>query len=230
VSAAIAAGILAFALNRYRRSIETQAKGATVLVANRLIEKGTAGAAIGVGQFVSTTKILDKQVAQGALANTAALHGQVANTDIYPGQQLTAADFTPGGLFYSKLPPNLRAVAVPVNTAQGLIGNVQTGDRVDVYVSFKREGRNPAYVRLVAPNVVVLDAAQKSSGGLGTSTANTSASDVLEVSAHQAAELAFGSDFGKIWLVLRPADGTSPGNERVSEFSILTENGEGTKR
>jgi len=230
ISAAIAAGILVFALHSYRHSIETQANTASVLVANRFIEKGTSGAAIGVGQFVATTKILDKQVAQGALANTAALHGEVTNTDIYPGQQLTAADFVSGGLFYSKLPPNQRAVSVPVNPAQGLIGAVQTGDRVDVYVSFKKEGATPAYLRLVASDVVVLDAAQKKSSGLGASTVNATGSDVLEVSAHQAAELAFGSEFGKVWLVLRAANGTSPGNELVSKASVLAENGEGTRR
>jgi Flp pilus assembly protein CpaB len=214
-----------FALNRYRQSIETSSKPATVLVANRLIEKGTGGAAIGVGEYFKTAKVLDKQVAQGALASSAALHGEVAAVDIYPGQQLTAADFVPGGLFYSKLPANLRAVSVPIDTSHGLVGDIQTGDRADVYVSFPKEGNTPAYLRLVAPDIVVLNAARPpSTGTLGGSSATAISNVVLEVDARQAAELAFSADNGKVWLVLRPAHGTSPRSEVISELSILAGN------
>jgi Flp pilus assembly protein CpaB len=227
VATLIAAGILVFALHRYRKSVETSNEPGTVLVANRFIEKGTSGAAIGVGHYFRTTKMLDKQVAQGALASSAALHGEVAAVDIYPGQQLTAADFTSGGLFYSKLPRNLRAVSVPVNTSHGMIGNIQTGDRVDVYASFKREGGREAFLRLVAPDVVVLDAGQLPSSGSIAGSANQTSQEanvVLEVDIHQAAELAFTADNGKVWLVLRPAHGTSPTGELIDEFSIQTKN------
>jgi Flp pilus assembly protein CpaB len=221
----LAAGILVFALQRYRQSIENSGKPATVLVANRFIAKGTAGAAIGVGQYFKPTKLLDKQVATGALASSAALHGEVAAVDIYAGQQLTAADFVRGGLFYSRLPRNQRAVSVPVNTSHGLIGDIKTGDRVDVYVSFPREVNLPPYLRLVAPNVVVLDAGTlPSSNALGGSAAMATSNVVLEVDAHQAAELAFSADNGKVWLVLRQANGTSPQTEVISEASILAGN------
>jgi Flp pilus assembly protein CpaB len=149
----------------------------------------------------------------------------VAARDIYPGQQLTAADFVSGGLFYSKLPRDLRAVSVPVDTSHGMIGNIQTGDRVDVYVSFKKEEKKAAFLRLVAPYVVVLDAGRTpSGGGLGVSVSSQTANVVLEVSVHQAAELAFSADFGKVWLVLSPAHGTSPGKEIIDELSILAGN------
>jgi Flp pilus assembly protein CpaB len=235
VTTLIAAGILVFALQRYKKSIEGTGQPATVLVANRLITKGTSGAAVGVGQYFRTTKISQKQVAQGALANSAELHGEVAAVDIYPGQQLTAADFVSGGLFYSKLPRNLRAVSVPVDTSHGMIGNIQTGDRVDVYGSFQKENEKPAVLRLLASDVVVLDAPKVAGTGLGGSSQTTATANAsLEVSIHQAAELAFTADFGKVWLVLRPANGTSPKtNELVDEFSILTSNPgvsrEGTK-
>jgi Flp pilus assembly protein CpaB len=227
VTALVAAGILVFALHRYRQSIESSSKPATVLVANRFIAKGTAGAAIGVGEYVSTAKILDKQVTPGALANTAALHGEVAATDIYRGQQLTATDFVSGGLFYSKLPPNQRAVSIPVDTAHGLVGDIQNGDRVDVYVSFAEKAPLPAFVRLVAAGVVVLDAGQLSNQGALTQSKETNV--VLEVGIHQAAELAFAADNGKIWLILRPANGTSPSAETVDELSLLNGNPAGVQ-
>jgi Flp pilus assembly protein CpaB len=234
VTMLVAAGILVFALQRYRKSIEGTGHPATVLVAKRLITKGTSGASIGVGQYFRVAKITEKQVLQGALANSAELHGQVAAVDIYPGQQLTAADFG-GGLFYSKLPHNLRAVTVPVDTSHGMIGSIQTGDRVDVYGSFPKEDKKPAVLRLIASDVVVLDAPKLKSSGIGASSQTTArANTSLEVSIHQAAELAFTADFGKVWLVLRPANGTAPKtNELVDQFTILNSNPgvsrEGTK-
>ncbi len=232
MSTLIAAVILVVALHKYRQSVETQGKPATVLVAKRFIEQGTSGAAIGVGQYFKTTKILDKQVAQGALASSAALHGEVTAVDIYPGQQLTAADFVGGGLFESKLAPNQRAVSIPLDTSHGLIGDVQTGDRVDVYVSFAHAGeKGPPFLRLLAADVVVLDAGQVQSGGgigaAGSIQTSETANVVLEVGVHQAAELAFAADYGKVWLTLRPANGTTPGDETVNEASIVAENPQG---
>jgi Flp pilus assembly protein CpaB len=225
LSTLIAAAILAVALDHYRKSVNSTAKQATVLVATRFIEQGTAGSAIGAGTYFRTAKVTEKQLSPGALANTATLHGRVAATDIYPGQQLAAADFVAGGLFYSKLPKNLRAVSVPVDTSHGLIGNVQTGARVDAYVSFPKEFAKPAYLRLVAPNAFVLAAGHASgAGGLGASISESKSNVVLEVNVHQAAELAFSADNGKVWLVLRPAHGASPGKELVDELSILAEN------
>jgi Flp pilus assembly protein CpaB len=226
VSALVAAGILLYGLHQYRKSVTTPAKPATVLIANRFIEKGTSGAAIGVGQYFRTAKVSDKQVAVGALTSSASLHGQVAAVDIYPGQQLAASDFVGGGLFYSKLPRNMRAVSVPVDASHGMIGNIKNGDRADVYVSFKKEEKKQGFLRLVAPDVVVLDAGQTAqAGGLASiSSSNSKSNVVLEVTAHQAGELAFSSDFGKVWLVLSPAHGTRPGSEVIDELSILAEN------
>jgi pilus assembly protein CpaB len=229
IAALIAAAILLVALQKYRASVKVTTKPATVLVASRFIEKGTSGAAIGVGRYFRTTQVGEKQVAQGAFANTAALHGEVAAVDIYPGQQLTAADFVSGGLFYSKLPPNLRAVSVPVDTSHGMIGDIQTGDRADVYASIPKEFTKPAFVRLLGSNVVVLDAGHQSSGvGLAAvSTHSQTSNVVLEVDAHQAAELAYAADNGKVWLVLSPAHGTRTGSEVITKSSIYAENQEG---
>jgi Flp pilus assembly protein CpaB len=226
VGALLAAVILVVALHKYKQGIETQHKPATVLVASHFIEKGTSGAAIGVGQYFKVSQIAEKQLASGALANSAALHGEVAAVDIYPGQQLTASDFVGGGLFYSKLPPNLRAVSVPVDTAHGMIGNIQTGDRADVYASFPKELKKPAFLRLVGQNIVVLDAGHEASGGGIASVAGGAGKSnvVLEVGAHEAAELAFAADNGKVWLVLSPAHGTHVRDEVVNELSIFAEN------
>src|SRR5437016_5857443 len=73
VSALIAAGILVYALNRYRQSVNSTTKQRTVLVATQLIEKGTSGDAIGVGQFFKPRRMLTKQVSAGAFVDPATL-------------------------------------------------------------------------------------------------------------------------------------------------------------
>jgi Flp pilus assembly protein CpaB len=221
ISTLIAAGILVYALHRYRQSVNTTSKTSTVLVATQLIEQGTSGDAIGVERLLRPARVPAKQVSAGAFADPAALHGEVAATDIYPGQQLTAADFVSGGGLVSRLAATQRAISVPVDTSHGMIGDVHTGDHVDVYASFDNSNGSPL-LRLLAPNVVVLKAAKLSGGGLGANNQTTATSNVvLEVNTKQAAELAFTADNGKIWLTLRPGAGSAPGHEIVNEASIL---------
>jgi hypothetical protein len=64
-----------------------------VLVAKQLIPDGTRGRLI-VSQSMYATKTLPpEQLEVGAISDPAYLSGRTAVTDIFPGQQLTAADF-----------------------------------------------------------------------------------------------------------------------------------------
>ena|SRR5436305_5430782 len=209
VCAVIAAGILIFAMARYRNSVNSEANQQTVLVASGLIQKGTSGDAIASEQLFRPSSVATKQVSTGAVADTVQLHGKVAAQDIYPGQQLTASDFTASGGITGQLAPSQRAVTVPVDSAHGMVGQIHSGDHVDVYAGFLLEpeqgGRNHPVLRLLMSNVQVLKAASEAGGGLagggGQKTDVTlNATDV------QAGPLAFAADNGKLWLVLRPAN------------------------
>src|SRR5205823_877868 len=86
--------------------------------------------------------------------------------DVYPGQQLTAADFTAANVtIASQLAGPDRAIAVPVDSAHGLTGFVQGGDRVDVLSSFPGGGNGHGAVTVLAQNVLVLSAAGGGGGG-----------------------------------------------------------------
>jgi Flp pilus assembly protein CpaB len=214
VCALVAAGILLLAMNRYRQNVDTSGNQETVLVASGLIQKGTPGDAIASGQLFKPTSIAVKQVSAGAVADTAQLHGKVAAADIYPGQQLTAADFTANGGLAAQLAPNQRAMTVALDQAHGMVGQVHSGDHVDVYAginSDSKSGRGEPALRLLMTNVQVLQAGASSGGGLGASqNPSNSFSDVtLNVSDNQAGALAYASDNGKIWLALRPANATA---------------------
>jgi Flp pilus assembly protein CpaB len=226
VSALVAAGIIVYALREYRHSVSTAGQQQTVLVAAQAIEKGTSGDAIGVGQLFRTTTMPAKQAAAGAFSDPSVLHNLVAATNIYPGAQLTASEFTAASSeFVAKLAKTQRALSVPLEGAHGLIGNVHVGDHVDVYASFPERAGAPPVLRLLAPNVEVLNAGQQSTGGsLGGNQANAVNNVILEVNTRQAAKIAFAVDNGKVWLTLRPGNGSSPQDQAVTLSSILAGN------
>jgi Flp pilus assembly protein CpaB len=213
VCALVAAGILLLAMNRYRHNVDTSGNQETVFVASGLIQKGTPGDAIASGQLFKSTSVAVKQVSTGAIADTAQLHGKVATADIYPGQQLTATAFTANGGLAARLAPNQRAMTITLDQSHGMVGQIHSGDHVDVYagVSFNGTGRSEPALRLLMSNVQVLQAGAATSGGLGASQNPTSSfSNVtLNVVDSQAPALAYASDNGKVWLVLRPANAAS---------------------
>jgi Flp pilus assembly protein CpaB len=213
VCALVAAGILLLAMNRYRHNVDTSGNQETVLVAGGLIQKGTAGDSIATEQLFKSTSVAIKQASAGAIADTAALHGKVAAADIYPGQQLTASDFVAKGGLTSELAPSHRAMTISLDQAHGMVGQVHASDHVDVYagVNVEQKGtRAEPALRLLLSNIKVLDAGSTSHGGLGGGNQTSSLSNVtLDVSDTQAGALAYAAEYGKVWLVLRPADATT---------------------
>jgi len=106
----------------------------------------------------------------------------------------------------STLTGTQRILSVPLDSAHGLIGQVEAGDHVDVFIGFNvtRPGSSQAQpmLRRVMQNVPVVNVAAKGRG-LGTQNSTTNVS--LVVNDRQAGELAFAADNGKVWLALRPA-------------------------
>ena len=216
--AVAAAAILVFAINQYRSSVNSASTQDTVLVANGLIQKGTSGAEITSGQLFTPTKLTSKSVTTGAIADAAVLQGKVAAADILPGQQLTAADFTLGTGVANQLAANQRAISVPLDSSHGLSGVLASGERVDLYVGFNVAGQNGVsgpVLRLLVPNVLVLE-----SNSAGNNNAN-GGNVVLAVNANQAAAVAYASDNGKIWLLLRPGNAQNPATTTATLQSIL---------
>ena len=162
----------------------------------------------------------------GAITDPSTLRGRIAVDDIYPGQQLTVADFAgTTDAIGTKLAGKNRAIALPFDAAHGMIGKVEPGDRVDVFATsmFQRAAtgaQGKPILKVVAQNALVLDAPAETGAGVGT--ANQAANVVLRVDRDQAAELAFAVDNGKVWLVLRPRAGARPTKPAaVTDRSLL---------
>jgi Flp pilus assembly protein CpaB len=210
--AALLAGIsIAVYLNRYRHSVSSQGAPVTVLVAKRMIAKGTSGDVVAAQSLFTTATLRESQLRNGAFSDPAAIRGRVAVRDVYKGQQLTAADFLAGA---ASLPSTLtgtqRIVTLPLDAAHGLIGHVQAGDRVDVYAGFNvtpvgTVASSNAYpvIRRLMENILVVDVTSQARGPAVGQQSNNNVS--LRMNDAQAAKVAFASDNGKVWLSLRPA-------------------------
>lgn len=226
VCAVAAAAIIIYALNRYRQNINNGNTPQTVLVASSVIQKGTAGTTIAAEQLFRPATIVAKQASPGAIVDTAALTGKVAVTTIYPGQQLTAADFAATGGITTTLGADQRAVSVPLGSASGLVGNLAAGDYVDVYVGFtgNSAGRVTPVLRLLTSDIRVLQAPSSASSAI-SSSGGAQANVVLAVNQNVAPQLMFASQNGTLWLALRPGNASNPNpNEVVTLSSILLGN------
>jgi Flp pilus assembly protein CpaB len=211
--AALTAGIILLVyLNHYRQEVKAQGTPVTVLVARETIPKGTSGSVIASKGLYSATTIREGQLKEGAISDPASLKGKVAAQEIYEGAQLTVSALAPAGdSLAGTLADRERIVTVPLDSAHGLVNELETGNRVDVYAGFNvmplarngapvAGGQTRPMLRLIVPNVPVVKIGQKKAG-TGTSDVSLRVDDV------KAAQLAFASDNGKLWLALRPSAG-----------------------
>ena len=216
-AAAVLAGIILLAyLHQYRNSVNGAAAPVSVLVAKNLIQKGTPGDIIGTSSQFQVASVPKGQLQVGALTDPAALSGRVAVTDIYPGQQLTAGYFAyaPPGTLQTKISGSDRAIAVQMDAEHGMVGQIAAGDHIDIFVGVNRQassGSQPI-IKLLMEDITVLRAPVGGGSGLYT----------LRATGRQVGVLAFASDNGKLWFVLRPASGAKTVNPGfVSAQSLL---------
>ncbi len=223
VGAAVLAGIVMLVyISQYRRSLDEGAAPVSVLVARSLIESGTSGDVVGQKEQFQVQSTPKDHVKVGAISDPALLRGHYAVTDIYPGEQITAADFAgvTGSAVGTQLVDRERAVAVPVDVPHGLIGTVQAGDHVDMLVSFAGAGSG-AVIKTLLQDVYVLQPSVAGGGG-GLGSQGTTSNMIVRVRPADAARIAFAADNGKVWVVLRPrSGGKSAPASTVTSSTIL---------
>jgi Flp pilus assembly protein CpaB len=195
-AAVLAAILLIVYLNRYRSSVNAENAATPVLVAKNLIPKGTSGTIIAKKELFQVATLPKDELKVGAIADPAYLNGRVAAADVFPGQQITTGDLSVGTT--EAVPTTLtgaeRGVAVPIDAARGLVGYTQQGDHVDVYVGLTT---GTTLLTLLAPDIEILRAPVQ-----GQSTTY-----VLKAPASIAQKIAYASDAGTLWFLLRPAVG-----------------------
>jgi len=208
--------VLIVYLKNYRSNVDSANASVSVLVARNLIQKGAPGNQVATGQEYAVSEIPQKQLLVGAITDPGTLRGLVATHDIYPREQLTLGDFAPlaAGSLQADLTGGQRAIAVPIDAAHGLAGQIGAGDHVDVFVGLNQTGAGGArpVIKLMMDDALVLR----------TATSGAPAGTVLlRANGRQTAALAYAADNGKLWLVLRPANGARPQKSSLMDLSTL---------
>jgi Flp pilus assembly protein CpaB len=206
--AVLAGAMLLFFLSQYRQRVADSDNTVKVLVAKGLIEKGSPGDVIADKGLFQTSSIKQGQRNDGAITDPASLKGKVAATDIYPGQQLTSSEFTgTTNALVNKISDYDRAISIPLDAAHGMVGDVKVGDHVDVLAGFNTEAglsQNRPVLKAIMQNALVLKAPDKPKGSAGS---NSTQNVVVRAPDEKSWDIAFSSEFGKVWIVLRPKAG-----------------------
>lgn len=210
-AALLAAVLLLVYVGRYRASIESTAAATPVLVAGAYIQKGTSASVLARDNLLKPRTIAQEHVLVGAVTDASALRGRVATDDIYPGQQITNADFSQvtTNALNTKITGTERGVSVPLGKNTSLIGHIQARDRIDIYYGLNvlgGSGAGRSVVKLLFPNVLVLGApgyAQASGGGGSTDI-------VLRLQGADIARMLLATQEGTLFFVLRPRTGAKP--------------------
>jgi pilus assembly protein CpaB len=225
VSAMLAAAVLLIFLNQYRDSVGSADDVVSVLVAKNLIEKGSPGDVVAEDGLFQTTRVRKDDLKDGAISDPSSLKGKIATADVFPGEQLVSGEFvnaTPS--IINRLRGFDRAIAVPLDEAHGMIGNIKSGDHVDVLAGIGlQQGASQnrgGTLRRIVQNAYVLKAPEKTTGGSAAGSGSTKPV-VLRVSDRKAAQIAFAADVGKVWLIARPKVSAKDSQLSVTDLQSL---------
>jgi len=229
VVAALVAGLaILIYLNRYRQNLQSGTTPVTVLIARQTIPKGTPGSVVAAKHLFTATTIRQSQLRDGAFSDAQSLTGRIATSQVYAGSQLTAGVFSSSSsALAATISDRQRIVSIPLDAAHGLSGDVEVGNHVDIYAGFNvipiRPDGTPAnggqarpVLKLIVPNVPVV-AIDSGGSQLASKTSNIS----LRLNDVQAAQIAFASDNGKVWLSLRPSVGAKTAKPRIVTIETL---------
>ncbi len=216
-------------VNSARTEVAESSQPIEVLVAQEDIPRGVAAEDLVAEEMIALEEVPQRYVAADAISSARVIEGQVLNTPLSKGEQVTSARFSlpsAAGLAYS-VPSDHVAIAIPVDEVRGISGLVRPGDRVAVFVTLENdpeEGEDDDVTRLLIPEAKVVamgialtadtasDTGDGDGGVLTSSNAQTEAPRVmtLSVTPADAEKLIFGEEVGSVWVTLLPATAETP--------------------
>jgi len=204
--ALLAAMFTFFYVSNYKKHVQQGQELVDVYVASHDIPAGTSGAEVAGG--LTHKRVERTAVVPGAISNPSQVKQLVATQEIFSGEQVSTKRFQPlaeQGI-RGQLKGNLRAIVVPGDANQLLLGTLQDGDRVDMVASWTLGTNNDSHVsRTILRDIKVLKAPAESTvqSHLGDA-ANTPYSAILAVSDTQSRKLFWMMKNGDWSFELRP--------------------------
>lgn len=226
--AVVAALLTTFYVTSYKKSVQSGEEAVTVFVAARDIPVGTAGADVTDRKWIRTERIDRRNVVPGAISDPAQIEDLSATEPLYAGEQVSTSRFRPveeQGL-RAKIKGNVRAVQLPGDEHQLLIGTLKAGDRVDVVGSWKfPEDKQIHFSRVLLRDVLVLRAANDSKVQSKIASTNAPFSVQLAVTDRQAPTLWWIAQNGEWTLQLRSVVDAADSPEAVEHAGSLLKDG-----
>jgi Flp pilus assembly protein CpaB len=185
-------------LDRYRARVSGNNAPTQVLVAKRTIPAGTPGTVVANQLMYADTTLPKRDVEEGAIADPQFLVGRAAAADIFPGQQITAADFAASAstTVDSQITGTQRAISIAIDSIHGSLAQLKAGDSVDIYIDHTPPGASETRLELFRPNVKLLAVPGPNGGSI-----------VLRVEARDVADFMFAADHTRWWFSIRPPTG-----------------------
>ena len=196
-----------------------------VLVVDQPVAEGTPGEDL--AGLVRTERLPVKAVVPGGVTDLGELAGQVATSDLQPGEQLLAARFAaPADLTApGTVPPPEGAseVSILLEPQRAVGGRLAAGDTVGVHVSL--EGRTHVLLSRVlvtqvqgAPSPV--PDGQPTDTAAGGAAPSASLMVTLGLRPEAAEAVVFAMEHGTVWLTLEPEGVDPTGTEIVTPENV----------
>jgi Flp pilus assembly protein CpaB len=227
--AVVAALLTTFYVTNYKKSVQSGEEAVTVFVAARDIPIGTAGSDVVDRKWIRSEEIDRRNVVPGAISDPTQIEELAATQPLFAGEQVSTSRFRPlqeQGL-RAKIKGNVRAIQLPGDEHQLLVGTLKTGDRVDVVGSWKfPEDKQIHFSRVLLRDVLVLQAAQEGKvESRLASGANSPFSVKLAVTDRQSPTLFWITQNGDWSLQLRSVVDAADSPEAVEHAGSLLKDG-----
>jgi Flp pilus assembly protein CpaB len=194
-------------LDRYRARVGGENAPTPVLVAKQTIRAGTPGSIVATAGMYADTTLPRRDVEAGAISDPQYLVGRAAVADIFPGSQLSAADFAAAAstTVDSQLTGSQRAISITIDAIHGSLAHVKAGDTVDIYI-----GEGQGY-KLFKPAVKVITVPTAAGGTL-----------MLQMDTKEAAKFMVLADYTRMYWAIRPIVGAKPTSRNSATLDDLT--------
>jgi len=217
--ALVAALLTSFYVANYQRNVRSDETNVPIWVAKRDIPAGTAGASAVAKGMLTKTEIVRRGVVPGAISNPDQLEGLVSTQPIFAGEQVTSRRFAAPSErgIHAQLKGIQRAIVVPGNQHQLLVGTLKDGDKVDVVATWTYpEGTQLHVSRIILRDILVLKAPQ-GAGATEKLTGDDAYAVTLAVTDTQVQKVYWAMKNGQWHFELRPGVDAADSAENVCD-------------
>ncbi len=201
-------------------------QNATVYVLESNYSIGTPGSKIAGN--VRAEKVARAAMAPHAVTNPDQIRYLYLAEPVYSGEQLSLLRFAPPSEqgIRSRLTGTQRAIQVPGDANQLLVGTLVPGDHVDVVVNLKDpKGNNDVRSLVALRNLVVLQTENGKGGAKISHSTNDDHAVILAVTDEQAQRLYFAMKNGDLSLQLRPVKHPKDSGRTTATFKSVLAGG-----